>query len=187
MTSRRVTYMGYGACALAGCLWGTGFYFGRLALNEMSVEYMVLYRFLFASLGMLPVALTQRVRLTRSSWDTARFSCIRHSCAVPAPVPRTRTDHGEPRLADGGVDACAAGAGRSHVCRRAAGLAWLGWRCAGSTVGVGLDRAWGQPRSCSPGRTPSLAGDLLVVASLVTALAWILLNKKLMLTHSPPW
>ena len=33
---------------------------------------------------------------------------------------------------------------------------------------------------------PSLAGDLLVVASLFTALAWILLSKKLMLTHSPP-
>jgi drug/metabolite transporter (DMT)-like permease len=32
---------------------------------------------------------------------------------------------------------------------------------------------------------PSLAGDLLVVASLITALAWILLNKKLMRTHSP--
>ena len=66
MPRRRVTYMGYGACALAGCLWGTGFYFGRLALNEMSVEYMVLYRFLFASLGVLPIALTQRVRLTRT-------------------------------------------------------------------------------------------------------------------------
>ena len=51
----RLRFLGYGACALAGCLWGTGFYFGRLALNEMSVESMVLYRFAFASLGMLPV------------------------------------------------------------------------------------------------------------------------------------
>ena len=33
---------------------------------------------------------------------------------------------------------------------------------------------------------PSLTGDLLVVASLFTALAWILLSKKLMQTHSPP-
>jgi drug/metabolite transporter (DMT)-like permease len=33
---------------------------------------------------------------------------------------------------------------------------------------------------------PSLAGDLLVLASLVIALAWILLSKKLMETHSPP-
>ena len=63
---RRIRYLGYGACALAGCLWGTGFYFGRLALNEMSVEHMVLYRFLFASLGMLPLVLMNlgRFRLT---------------------------------------------------------------------------------------------------------------------------
>jgi len=62
---RRLRILGYGACALAGTLWGTGFYFGRLALNEMSVEHMVLYRFLFASLGMLPAALFNRVRFSR--------------------------------------------------------------------------------------------------------------------------
>jgi drug/metabolite transporter (DMT)-like permease len=33
---------------------------------------------------------------------------------------------------------------------------------------------------------PTLTGDLLVVASLCTALAWVLMNKKLMQTHSPP-
>jgi len=57
---RRLAFLGYGACFVAGCLWGTGFYFGRLALNEMSVGHMVLYRFLFACLGMLPVALVHR-------------------------------------------------------------------------------------------------------------------------------
>ena len=31
-----------------------------------------------------------------------------------------------------------------------------------------------------------MAGDLLVIASLITALAWILLSKKLMETHSAP-
>src|SRR6202021_181334 len=63
-------FLGYGACALAGTLWGTGFYWGRLALNEMSVEHMVLYRFLFACLGMTPVLLTHRVRLTASELRT---------------------------------------------------------------------------------------------------------------------
>src|SRR5579871_2835978 len=62
----RTRFLGYGACAVAGCLWGTGFYFGRLALNEMSVEHMVLYRFFFACLGLLPVALLNRVRFTGS-------------------------------------------------------------------------------------------------------------------------
>src|SRR5580658_10624930 len=61
-------FLGYGACALAASLWGTGFYWGRLALDEMSVEHMVLYRFLFATLGMLPVALRTRVRLNAAEW-----------------------------------------------------------------------------------------------------------------------
>ena len=56
----KTMWLGYGACALAGCLWGTGFYFGRLALDEMAVEWMVLYRFFFAALGMLPVMLVHR-------------------------------------------------------------------------------------------------------------------------------
>ena len=43
----------------------------------------------------------------------------------------------------------------------------------------------GSPGSAAPYR-PRCAGDLLVVASLFTALAWILLSKKLMETHSPP-
>ena len=79
----RLRFLGYGACALAGCLWGTGFYFGRLALNEMSVESMVLYRFLFASLGMLPVMLFYRggwVRLTRAE---VRMLLIASSFGVP--------------------------------------------------------------------------------------------------------
>jgi len=33
---------------------------------------------------------------------------------------------------------------------------------------------------------PTLSGDLMVVLSLATALAWILLSKKLMKSHSPP-
>src|SRR5215469_3139318 len=60
-TRARTLWLGYGACALAGCLWGTGFFFGRIAMNEMSVEYMVLYRFFFACLGLLPVAIRNRV------------------------------------------------------------------------------------------------------------------------------
>ncbi|MGB0066162.1 MAG: DMT family transporter, partial [Terracidiphilus sp.] len=68
--SGQTRFLGYGACALAGALWGTGFYWGRLALNEMNVEHMVLYRFFFACLGMAPVMLTHRVRLTAREWRT---------------------------------------------------------------------------------------------------------------------
>ena len=39
---------GFAACALASSLWGCGFFFGKIALREMGVPHMVLYRFLFA-------------------------------------------------------------------------------------------------------------------------------------------
>ncbi len=50
------------ALATAGCLWGTGFYFGKLALAEMPVASMVLFRFGFASAGLLPVIFYERPR-----------------------------------------------------------------------------------------------------------------------------
>ncbi|HEY4734186.1 MAG TPA: EamA family transporter, partial [Gemmatimonadaceae bacterium] len=44
----------FAALAAAGCLWGTGFLFGKWAFAELSVGQMVLYRFLFASVGFAP-------------------------------------------------------------------------------------------------------------------------------------
>src|SRR5271170_871318 len=57
IAGRERVALGYAACAAAGCLWSTGFYFGKIALREMGVGHMVLYRFLFASLGLLPTLL----------------------------------------------------------------------------------------------------------------------------------
>ena len=184
MATRRVEFMGYGACALAGGLWGTGFYFGRLALNEMSVEYMVLYRFLFASLGMLPIALTQRVRLTRSEvW------ILLISAAFGIPIQFLLQFHGlalttvsHASLMVGSMPVLLAAAAAMFAGER---LDWLGWAALiGSTIGVALIVLGGSRGTATRGE-PSLVGDLLVVASLVLALAWILLSKKLMQTHSP--
>jgi hypothetical protein len=41
------------ALATAGCLWGTGYLFGKVALGEMPVPTMVLFRFVFACAGLL--------------------------------------------------------------------------------------------------------------------------------------
>ncbi len=61
-------WLGYGACALAGCFWGTGFYFGKIVLADMGVGHMVFYRFVFACVGLLPFALRHRPRLNRREW-----------------------------------------------------------------------------------------------------------------------
>ena len=177
-------WLGYGACALAGCLWGTGFYFGRLALNEMSVEYMVLYRFLFALLGMLPVLLMNRVRFTG-----AEMRMLLASAALWIPVQFLLQFHGLARttvshasLMVGAMPVMLAVGATVFAHER---LDWVGWLAiAGSTAGVLLVTV-GETHSGGAGE-PTLTGDLLVVASLVAALGSILLSKWLMAMHSPP-
>ncbi len=182
--NRRVAFLGYGACALAGCLWGTGFYFGRLALNEMSVEYMVLYRFFFACIGMLPVAIMHRVRLTRHELWLLLISAL-----FGIPIQFLLQFHG---LALTTVSHASLMVGSMPVLLGVAAALFAGERLdavgwgalVASTLGAGLIVLGGHRGPAGSGG-PSLEGDLLVVVSLCTALAWILLSKKLMLTHSP--
>jgi drug/metabolite transporter (DMT)-like permease len=185
--NRRIALLGYGACALAGALWGTGFYWGRLALNEMSVEHMVLYRFLFASLGMLPLVVANRKRFHLTAGET-RTLLIAAAFGIPIQfllqfhgLALTTVSHAS--LMVGSMPVLLAAAAALFAGER---LDWIGWLAlAGSTVGAGLIVLGGSRGPATHGE-PTLAGDLLVVASLVTALAWILLSKKLMETHSPP-
>jgi drug/metabolite transporter (DMT)-like permease len=65
-------------------------------------------------------------------------------------------------------------------------LDWIGWiaLCA-STAGAAMV-VLGGDRATTGRETPTLTGDLLVIASLMVALIWILLCKKLLQTHSAP-
>ena len=170
---------------MAGTLWGTGFYWGRIALNEMNVEHMVLYRFLFACLGMAPVILSRRARFTPGEWRTMLLAA-----AFGIPIQFLLQFHGlalttvsHASLMVGSMPVMLAAAAAIFAHER---LDWIGWlalcasTCGAAMVVLGGDRA-------TTGReTPSLAGDLLVIVSLIVALGWILLSKKLMETHSPP-
>jgi len=183
--SGQVRFLGYGACALAGTLWGTGFYWGRIALNEMNVEHMVLYRFLFACLGMAPVMLRSLVRLT-----AGETRIVLLAAALGIPIQFLLQFHG---LALSTVSHASLMVGAMPVLLAVAAvlfsgerLDWIGWvaLCA-STAGAAMV-VLGGDRATTGRETPSLAGDLLVIASLIVALAWILLSKKLLQTHSAP-
>jgi drug/metabolite transporter (DMT)-like permease len=183
----RTRFLGFGACALAGCLWGTGFYFGRLALNEMSVEWMVLYRFVFASLGMLPVMLMHRSSRLRLTWTELRVLLIAAGFGVPLQfllqfhgLVRTTVSHAS--LMVGAMPVMLAVAAALFAGEKLDRLGWVA--LCGSTVGAGLVTLGGS-RAAAGREVPTLAGDLLVIASLFIALGWILLSKKLMETHSP--
>ena len=152
----RLRFLGYGACALAGCLWGTGFYFGRLALNEMSVESMVLYRFAFASLGMLPVMLfharNQGLGGLRLTGPEVRVLLIASVFGVPIQfllqfhgLVRTTVSHAS--LMVGAMPVMLAVAAAMFAGEKLDGLGWVA--LCGSTVGAALVTLGGSP---DPGR-----------------------------------
>jgi drug/metabolite transporter (DMT)-like permease len=191
-TARRIAFLGYSACFAAGCLWGTGFYWGRLALNEMSVEHMVLYRFLFASLGMLPVVIVHRHRFRLNARET-RLLLTCAFLGIPVQfllqfhgLARTTVSHASLMVGSMPVMLAVAGALMASKGAREERLDLLGWLAVfASTIGASLIVLGGSRGAAARGE-PSLYGDMLVLASLVIALAWILLSKKLMETHSPP-
>jgi drug/metabolite transporter (DMT)-like permease len=176
------TTLGYGACALAGTFWGTGFYFGKIALTQLSVGHMVLYRFLFASLGLLPVL--RRPGLNRREWLlllTASFLGIPVQYLLQFyALSLTTVSHAALMV---GTMPVILAIGATIFTRER--LGWLGWLAlAGSTCGVTLITLSGT-RAQNGGGGPSLEGDLLVVVSLMLSLGWILLNRHLMQGHSP--
>src|SRR5207248_7564659 len=68
MLKQRGRFIPILALTTAGCLWGTGFYFGKIALSEMPVATMVLFRFVFACAGLLPVIFFDRPHFAGTEW-----------------------------------------------------------------------------------------------------------------------
>ena len=174
--------LGFTACFCASALWGTGFFFGKIALDEMNVGAMVFYRFLFAVLVLLPVLITHKPGLEAREW---RLLAICSFLGVPLQfllqfygLSLTTVSHASLMVGTMPVILAVGAAVWAHERMDAIGWAAL----AGSTTGAALI-ALGH-HATGKGQ-PTLAGDLLVVVSLMIALFWILLNKKLMERHSP--
>jgi drug/metabolite transporter (DMT)-like permease len=67
------------ALATAGSLWGTGFFFGKVALSEMPVATMVLFRFAFACAGLLPFIFFDRPRFAGGEWGWVLAASVRRT------------------------------------------------------------------------------------------------------------
>ncbi len=182
--SRSHAALGYAACALAGGLWGTGFFFGKIAMREMSSAHMVLYRFLFACVGLSPVLLRGRPGLDARGW---RILLIAALVGVPvqfllqfAGLARTTVSHAS--LMVGTLPVVLAVGASIFAHERLDRIGWVA--LAVSSTGAALI-ALGGSHSAGHGDNPSLIGDLLVVLSLMISLVWILMNQRLLRDHSP--
>ena len=174
--------LGFVACMIASSLWGCGFFFGKIALAEMSFAHMVLYRFLFAMVALAPLLATHRPGLTLGEWRTLATASF---LGVPVQfliqfygLSLTTVSHAA--LMVGTMPVILAVGATLFAHERLDVTGWLA--LAVSTVGAAMI-ALG--RHGTGAGEPSLTGDLLIVLSLAIALGWILLNKHLMDRHSP--
>jgi drug/metabolite transporter (DMT)-like permease len=174
--------LGFAACAAASCFWGCGFFFGKIALREMNSSFMVLYRFLFAMPVLLPFLITHRPGLNRREWAWLTLASF---LGVPLQfliqfyaLSITTVSHAALMVGTMPVILAVGAAVWAH--ERMDRVGWM--TLAGSTCGAGLIALGGGERA-KGGAT--LVGDLLVVVSLLIALFWILINKKLVERHSP--
>jgi drug/metabolite transporter (DMT)-like permease len=174
--------LGFASCALASSLWGCGFFFGKIALVEMGVGAMVLYRFLFAALALLPLLFTHRPTFNRSEWRTILLCAF---LGIPlqfliqfSGLDRTTVSHAS--LMVGTMPVLLAVAATLFAHERMDATGWFSLVI--STTGAALI-ALGARHAIGTNH-PTLTGDLLVVLSLVIALGWVLMNKHLMERHS---
>jgi len=172
-TGDRTAYL---ALVAAGCLWGTGFYFGKIDLVEMSVGHMLLYRFLFACVGLIPIMLMQRT--TPRLHDLPVF-LVTAALYVPVQsivqfegLARTTVSHAS--LMVGTVPLLLALGAVLFTKERLDGRGWL--LLTVSTIGAALIVFQAHSNTAASGG-PSLLGDVLVLVSMFTSIAWVLVTQ----------
>lgn len=167
----------YLALAAAGSLWGTGFLFGKIALTELAVPHMIMYRLSLAAVGFLPIVATHRIAIRPGDWRLVLGAAV---LGVPLlflvqfeGLARTTVSHASLMIGTAPMLIGVAAAIFSH--ERLNRRRWL--LLVASTVGA-LLIVVGTPSTT--GRAgPTVIGDVLVVVSLFGAVGWVLMCKRL--------
>jgi len=183
MLKRDVHILPMVALATAGCLWGTGFFFGKIALREMPVGTMVLFRFAFACAGLLPFIFFDRPRFAGSEWGWVFAASL-----LGVPVSYLVTFKG---LSLTTVSHASLMVGTLPILLAVAAVMFSGERLhvggwlalTASTIGAALIALSSETGSSVA--QASIRGDLLVVLGMLASVAWILISKHLMRRHSP--
>ncbi|MCH7640353.1 MAG: EamA family transporter [Bacteroidetes bacterium] len=166
------TKLAYAALATAGALWGTSFLLGKIALEEMGPAYLVLYRFVLASIVLVPFVPRARPQISRRDAGLLvlgallmgpimfllQFEGLDRTTASSAAL---LVGTAPPMMAIGGFLVDNERPGR-----------WI-WIAIGlSAIGVGLLVG-------GPGEGRTLLGDGLVFISMIAAVVWTLLVRRI--------
>ena len=178
--SRRTAFL---LLAAAGCLWGTGFPLGKVALVELSVPHMILFRLVLACVGLAPFFVTRWENVNRGDWW---MFVLTSAIGIPGVyiiqfwgLSKTTVSHAG--LMVGTLPMVLAIAVVTLTHERLSRAAWIAVCC--SALGAVLI-VLSTPKSGAP-HGPSLMGDLAVLLSMFAATGWILANKVLLRRYSP--
>jgi drug/metabolite transporter (DMT)-like permease len=167
--------------ALAGCLWGTGFLFGKIALREMTVAENVFFRFLFACPILVAILIGKR-----KPFASRDFLWLVAAAVVGVPVQflmqfkglqLTTVSHAS--LIVGTLPVFIACSSTLFLRERLSASEWVVLLL--SPAGV-LAIAFSAGRSSQPAG-PTVLGDLLVLLSMCAAAGSILVTKHLMANY----
>jgi len=165
------------ALAASGCLWGTSFLFGKLALASLDVSQVVLYRFFLASLVLLPAVILNRIRLNIHDLPLFLLTGI---LTVPVTflvqfAGLKLTSAAVAALIIGTLPALLALAARVFFHEKLDKVGWgaIGMSSFGVLLIVGL-----------PNSNNNWLGDGLVFLSLFAVVAWTFLGKRLAQEYS---
>jgi drug/metabolite transporter (DMT)-like permease len=158
--------------------------FGKIALAELTVPHMILYRLMFACGGFLPVALARGFVHRREDWITLSMAA---AFGVPCVfliqfegLARTTVAHASLMVGTSPIllGSAAALVGRERVDKRRYAL------LATSTLGALPILVSGNGATKSP-RAPTALEDALVLVSLLALAGWVLASKRLMQRYDP--
>lgn len=165
------TKLAYAALATAGALWGTSFLFGKYALEEMGPAYLVFYRFILATVALLPFVPRTRIAISRRDIGLFILGALLMGPAMFLLQFEglDRTTASSAALIVGTAPPLMAIGGLLVDGERPTNVAWVAVLI--STIGVALLIG-------GPGEGRTVLGDTLVFVSIVAAVVWTLLTRR---------
>ncbi len=169
------------ALALSGSLWGTGFLFGKFAMQEMTVSENVAFRFLAGVIPLIPIAFRYWKPYRGEELALLLFASI---IGIPVQfliqfqgLQLTTVSHAS--LIVGVLPVLLAASSALFLRERLHGLEWgaLGVSAAGAIL-IAVSGA-----AIRSGPRPSLHGDALVLLSMFAAVVMVLCSKRLIASH----
>ena len=175
---KRRPVMAIACLALAGSLWGTGFFFGKIALREMTVAENVAFRLLAGALVLLPIFVRGGNPYSKKDWGMIVLAA---GIGVPVQflvqfwgLQLTTVSHAS--LIVGVLPVLLSLSAAVFLHERLHAVDWgvLGLSAMGALL---IARS---SRSAIHGPQPSVLGDSLVLLSMFAAVVMVLCSKRLL-------